>query len=230
MSFIGVFSILKCKTLVLKTTTSRTRASHFVDGWHLQRCQIRFFPHPLNGWHDHSTYNGVRFLFSALYAMSDLFTCFFLSKSGCRTVFLKSPITPSKVKWSAAKIHQTLGQLTGSDLSIISKGFWNNCWFPHDVTKIQTTKLSILPRFYFHDVLEEQKNKFHTNFRFKKVLGFVIEYAWISKLLRDESFTWRPRELSCRLKKWLISGKQFMIRKNITSMFMSSLKNKFTLL
>ena len=42
VSFIGIFSILKCKTLVLKTTTSWTRASHFVDGWHLQRCQIRF--------------------------------------------------------------------------------------------------------------------------------------------------------------------------------------------
>ena len=40
--------------------------------------------------------------------------------------FLKSPITPSKVKWSAPKIHQTFGQLTDSDLSIISKGFWNN--------------------------------------------------------------------------------------------------------
>ena len=58
VSFIGVFSILKCKTLVLKTTTSWTRASHFVAGWHLQRCQIRFFPHPLNGWHDHWTFVG----------------------------------------------------------------------------------------------------------------------------------------------------------------------------
>ena len=47
----------------------------------------------------------------------------------------------------------------------------------HDVTKIQTTKLSILPRFYFHDVLEQLKTNFHTNFRFKRVLGFVIEYA-----------------------------------------------------
>ena len=40
--------------------------------------------------------------------------------------FLKSPITPSKIKWSAPKIHQTFDQLTDSDLSIISKGFWNN--------------------------------------------------------------------------------------------------------
>ena len=68
-------------------------------------------------------------------------------------------------------------------------------------TKIQTTKLSILLRFYFHGVLEQLKTNFHTNFRFKRVLGFVIEYAWISKLLRDAAFTWRPRELSFRLKK-----------------------------
>ena len=33
---------------------------------------------------------------------------------------------PSEVKWSTPKIHQTLGQLTDSDLSIISKDFWNN--------------------------------------------------------------------------------------------------------
>ena len=52
-----------------------------------------------------------------------------------------------------------------------------NCWFSHDVTKIQTTKLSILVRFYFHGVLEQLKTNFQTNFRFKRVLGFVIEYA-----------------------------------------------------
>ena len=45
--------------------------------------------------------------------------------------------------------------------------------------KIQTKKLSILPWFYFHDALEQLKTNFHTNFRFKGVLGFVIEYAWI---------------------------------------------------
>ena len=28
------------------------------------------------------------------------------------------------------------------------------CWFSHAVTKIQTTKLSILLRLYFHGVLE----------------------------------------------------------------------------
>ena len=66
----------------------------------------------------------------------------------------------------------------------------HNCWFSHDVTKIQTTKLSILPRFYFHYVLEQLKTNFHTNFLLKRVLGcFVIEYALISKLLRDAAFT-----------------------------------------
>ena len=50
-------------------------------------------------------------------------------------------------------------------------------WFLHDVTKIQTKKLSILPRFYFHDALEQLKTNCQTNFCFKRVLGFVIEYA-----------------------------------------------------
>ena len=172
VSFIGVFSILKCKTLVLKTTTSWSRASHFVDGWHLQRCQIRFFPHPLNGWHDHwafvgewgmgdftdlvcigrifsqtsleleifsPAYNGrCTILFqhytswAIFFLMQDIFLpgihlhAFFLSKSVCKTFFSEITHNPSKVKWSAPKIHQTFGQLTDSDLSIISKGFWNN--------------------------------------------------------------------------------------------------------
>ena len=52
-----------------------------------------------------------------------------------------------------------------------------NCWFSHDVTKTQTKKLSIRPRFYFHDALELLKTNFHTNFCFKRILGFVIEYA-----------------------------------------------------
>ena len=79
----------------------------------------------------------------------------------------------------------------------------NNCWFSHDVTKKFKPQLSILRRFYFHGVLEQLKTNFQTNCRFRRTLGFVIEYAWISKLLRDTAFTWRPRELSCRLKKLL---------------------------
>ena len=51
------------------------------------------------------------------------------------------------------------------------------CWFSPGVTKIQTKKLQILPRFYFHDVLEQLKTYFDTNFCFKRVLGFVLEYA-----------------------------------------------------
>ena len=40
----------------------------------------------------------------------------------------------------------------------------------HDGTKIQSTKLAILMRFYFHDVLELKAN-FHENFRFVKKLS-----------------------------------------------------------
>ena len=54
---------------------------------------------------------------------------------------------------------------------------WLYWWFSHDVTKIQTKKLSILPRVYFHDALEKLKTNFYTNFHFKRVLGFVIEDA-----------------------------------------------------
>ena len=63
------------------------------------------------------------------------------------------------------------------DLISLSVTERHNCWFSHDVTKIQTKKLFILPRFYFHDALEQLKANSQTNFRFKRVLGFVIEYA-----------------------------------------------------
>ena len=51
------------------------------------------------------------------------------------------------------------------------------CWFSDDVTKIQITKLWILPRFHFHGVLEQLNTNFQTNFRSKRFLGFVVEYA-----------------------------------------------------
>ena len=107
-------------------------------GWFYWFSLRIFFPASLELEIFSPRYNGVSF-FTALYVMSDIFFspgcfypgiylhAFFLPKSACRTFFfLKSPITPSKVKWSAPKIHQTFGQLTDSDLSIISKGFWNN--------------------------------------------------------------------------------------------------------
>ena len=59
---------------------------------------------------------------SDIFSVRDIFFAgiylyaFLLLKSVCRTFFLKSPITPSKVKWSAPKIHQTFGQLTDSDV------------------------------------------------------------------------------------------------------------------
>ena len=65
-------------------------------------------------------------------------------------------------------------------------GIFPSCATSHSVsrksrsymsTKIQAKKLSILPRFCFHDALEQLKTNFHTNFRFKRVLGFVIEDA-----------------------------------------------------
>ena len=71
-------------------------------------------------------YNGVRMFFqhytSWAIFFSQEFTCKLFSSrnQSSGNFFLKSPITPSKVKWSAP------GLSTDSDLSIISKGFWNN--------------------------------------------------------------------------------------------------------
>ena len=86
----------------------------------------------------------------------------------------------------------------------ISRGFNLIVGFHMTSLKFKLQTIDLL-RFYFHDVLEQLKTNFQTNFRFKRVLGFIIEYAWISTLLRDAAFTWRPRELSFRLKKWLFS-------------------------
>ena len=62
-----------------------------------------------------------------------------------------------------------------------------------------------------------------------------MDYAWISKLLRDVAFTWRTRELWCWLKKWLISGNSaiwtvLVLEKSIIVTFLSSSRDKFTIL
>ena len=44
--------------------------------------------------------------------------------------------------------------------------FASYCWF-YMTSKIQTKKLSMLQRFYFHDVLEQLKTNLHTIFASK---------------------------------------------------------------
>ena len=44
------------------------------------------------------------------------------------------------------------------------------CWFSHDVTKVQTTKLSMLLRFYSHVVLEQVKTNVQKIFASKEFL------------------------------------------------------------
>ena len=68
----------------------------------------------------------------------------------------------------------------------------SNCRFSHDVIKIDTTKILILLRFNFM-MYKSSLKLLITNSRTKWVLGFVLNYAWISKLLRDEAFTWQAR-------------------------------------
>ena len=81
-----------------------------------------------------------------------------------------------------------------------------NSWFSHDVIKIQTKKLSLLLSFYFHVILEHLKTFIQTNFRFKGILCFAIQDAWIFRLLRDAPFSWRPGKLLCGLKTLRIFG------------------------
>ena len=56
--------------------------------------------------------------------------------------------------------------------------------------KFKLRKKSILLSFYFHEVLQQLKTLIYTNFQFQRVLHFAIEDAWISRLLRDSTFSW----------------------------------------
>ena len=67
--------------------------------------------------------------------------CLWSKKSAIRWVFGQSRQSPDRRLFFCA-------------------AFTSYCWFSLDVTKIQTKKLSILPRFYFHDVLEQLKTNF----------------------------------------------------------------------
>ena len=79
-------------------------------------------------------------------------------------------------------------------------------WFSHDVTKIQTKKLSLLLSFYCHLVLEHLKTFIQTNSQSERVLRFAIQDALISRLLRDAAFSWRPEKFLCLLKTLRILG------------------------
>ena len=153
---------------------------------------------------------GLRFMFSERLTVSFLlFTdkyswraiCFWpwnsQSADSCVADFWNSSTSP--VRWII------IGQCYHL-VKTITLPSHSNCWFSHDVTKFQASELLILQRFYFHDVLEQLKTNIQTNFHSEWVLGLVIDYAWISKLLRDVAITWRTEELLCWFKRWLISG------------------------
>ena len=88
-----------------------------------------------------------------------------------------APLSPPQITDRLTGSPNFFPALFPSQDSLRSLGNRGYCWFSHDVTKIQPKKLSILPRFYFHDALKQLKTNCQTNFRFKRVLGFVIEYA-----------------------------------------------------
>ena len=47
----------------------------------------------------------------------------------------------------------------------------------HDVTKIQTQKISILLSFHFHEVLKNPNTFIYTNFRCERVIRYAIDDA-----------------------------------------------------
>ena len=53
--------------------------------------------------------------------------------------------------------------------------------FSHDVTKIQTKKLSVLLSFYFHEVLQHLNTFMETNFRLERVFSFCDRGRLISQ-------------------------------------------------
>ena len=89
--------------------------------------------------------------------------------------------------------------------TVVEGGAFNS-QFSHDVTKIQTKKLSILLSFWVSWGITAPKRLYLNKFWFERVLRFAIEDVWISRLLRDAAFSWRPGRLLCGLKTLPILG------------------------
>ena len=70
----------------------------------------------------------------------------------------------------------------------------------HDVTKIQTNKLSIHVCVYFREVFQHLNILVYTNFLFVSVFRFATKDGSISRLLLDAAFAWRPGKLLRGLK------------------------------
>ena len=108
-----------------------------------------------------------------------------------------------------------------------------NSRFSHDVTKIQTKKLSLLLSFYFHVILEHLKTFIQTNFQFTRILRFAIQDAWISRLLRDAAFSSRAKKALMWVKNiadfWRFCYLNIpCLRINIPLIFMSFSIEEFT--
>ena len=86
--------------------------------------------------------------------------------------------------------------------------------FSHDVTKIQTKKLSILLSFFFYKALQHLNTLIYWNFWFERVPPFAIEGDWIFRLLRDAAFSGRPGKLICWLKTLLIFNFEILLSKH----------------
>ena len=120
------------------------------------------------------------------------------------------------------------GRLIHRAIKGFCTGCKTNCWgggFSHDVTKIQTKKLSInILSFYLHEVLQHLKTLSLFTQIFK---GFFVCNR---RRLNFQAFSWRPGRLLCGFFEILLSKYSLSWNKiNITSIFMSSSSDEFTL-
>ena len=106
-------------------------------------------------------------------------------------------------------------------------------WFSHNVTKTQTKKLSVLPSFYFHVVLQHLNTFIQTNCRFKRPGCFVLRH-W-SLEIPDFCMTQHLADgQKMKALMWVKNITDFgrfcysCLRINITLIFMSSSSAEFT--
>ena len=129
----------------------------------------------------------------------------------CRTLWRAHKITHSYLIHTKEKpaISWTLGRRL--ELRVFSffyerRHARRNCWFSHDVTKIQITKLSIRLRFYFNDVFDRAAE------------NIQIWWKHFSRYLVNEIYLW-PKSWRGSLHIYLLLFSRVWTLSNWTVLF-----------
>lgn len=113
----------------------------------------------------------------------------------------------SKKWWNGHRVaRQTEQNQTGIPFGIPCTGLRIPISGSHDVIKIKFQDIDLL-EFLLSWSMRGLKTYTFTNCHSERALRFVIRHAWISNLMSDAAFIWRPREISgVRLKSDLFWG------------------------